>query len=293
MKIPVDAKILSISHNDLDGVGCQILLGAIYKNITYVNTSYVEIDRRLLNLDENKYDFIFVTDISPNVKEVMDRYDNLILIDHHQNAVHDPKNNQFVNYSHSATYLTHHFLTRKYGETSLSKYKNFVTLVDDYDMWRLKYKGSKPLNDLYRKYNANKFRERFKTGELKLTSGEKAYIKKVQSSFEVLYDEIEVYDFEKINACYFLSDTLVNEIAHKLLTEDGYDVVFFNTMKSYKLSVRSSLDDFNFGTYLKSKDLGGGHKKAAGINGTTEEELNDNLEKIQKLLFDDIPKIRK
>lgn len=293
MKIPIDSKILSISHNDLDGVGCQILLGAIYKNITYMNLSYLDIDKRLLNLDETKYDFIFVTDISPNVVEVMDRFDNLILIDHHQTAEHNPKKNRFVKTTHSATYLTHHFLTRKYGDSIMSKYTKFVTLVNDYDMWELNYKGSKPLNDLYRKYNANKFRERFKSGILKLSKSEIDYIKRVKSNFNKIYNEIEIYDFESINACYFLSDTLVNEIAHKLLHTDGYDCVFFNTMKSYKLSVRSKLEDFNFGVYLKDKGVGGGHKQAAGIDVGTEEELNTMLNNIEEWLYQDIPSIRK
>ena len=47
-KIPKNARILSVSHNDLDGVGCQILLGSVFRNIEYRNCSYYNIDKELM-----------------------------------------------------------------------------------------------------------------------------------------------------------------------------------------------------------------------------------------------------
>ncbi len=53
-KIDTKSKILSISHNDLDGVVCQIILGQVYKNIHYINASFYKIDSILkeIHFDE-------------------------------------------------------------------------------------------------------------------------------------------------------------------------------------------------------------------------------------------------
>jgi len=292
-KIPKNARILSVSHNDLDGVGCQILLGSVFRNIEYRNCSYYNIDKELMNINGDDYDYVFVTDISPKIDEVMDAYDNLILIDHHQSAENVPEKNRFVNKKYSATFLTNHFLTKMYGKERFTKFSKLVKLINDYDMWTLKYKGSKALNDLYSLYNAKKFRERFRSGKLSLNKTETEYLDGVQAKFDKLYDEIEISEFEKINACWFQSDVFVNELSHKLMEEEGYDCVMFNTLKSYKVGIRSSMDDFNFGTYLQDKEIGGGHKKAAGVEASSQEEMNKLVDFLEQDLYKTIPSIRK
>ena len=292
-KIPTNAKILSVSHNDLDGAGCQILLGAIYRNIEYRNCSYNNIDKELMSIDSNDYDYIFVTDISPKVNEVLDDFDNLILIDHHQTAVNKPEQHHYVNRKYSATFLTNHSLTKMYGDEKLQKFSKLVKLINDYDLWIHKYKGSKALNNLFGLYNMKKFRERFRTGRLKLTDHEKEYLQGIQDKFDKLYDEIEIEEFPNINVCWFESDVFVNDIADKLLHEEGYDIVMFNTLKSYKVSIRSKLEDFNFGLYLQEKGIGGGHIKAAGVNASSQEEMNNVVDMLEKDLYKVLPSIRK
>lgn len=294
-KIPLNAKILSISHNDLDGVGAQILLGGVFKNIEYINASYYNIDKHLLSVNSDSYDYIFVTDISPSMVEVIEPIKNAILIDHHQTALflNDPKNHRYINTKYSGTYLTNHFLEKMYGEEKMKPFSKLVKLINDYDMWILKYKGSRPLNELYTLYNAEKFRQRFKTGDLRLTKKEKQYLKDIEEQFKKVYDEIEIIEFNTINACFFQIDVFVNEISHKLLHEEGYDIVFFNTLKGYKISMRSKLDNFNLGTYLKENNLGGGHPKAAGISVKNEEDMTRVLDKIENDLYNMLPEIRK
>jgi len=294
-KIPLNAKIMSISHNDLDGVGAQILLGGVFKNIEYINSSYHSIDKDLMNLDPNDYDYIFITDISPSMEEILDRFDNAILIDHHQTAkyLNNPKKHRFVNTKYSGTYLTNHFLSKMYGDEKVERFSKLVKLINDYDMWILKYKGSKALNDLFSLYNDEKFRERFRHGKLKLTVTEKDYLNNIQKKFDKIYDELIIEEFETINACWFESDIFVNEISHKLMTEEGYQCVMFNTLKNFKVSIRSIMDDFNFGLFLKERNLGGGHAKAAGIDVSSQEEMNSIVDLLEKELYETIPSIRK
>lgn len=292
-KIPRNAKVLSVSHNDLDGVGCQILLGGVFKNIEYMNCSYYSIDKDLLAINGDDYDVVFVTDISPKVSEVLDGFNNLILIDHHQTAENVPEKRRFVNKKYSATYLTKHFLEKMYGEGKLSRYTKLVKLINDYDLWELKYKGSTAMNDLFSMYNAEKFRERFRHGDITLRPNEKSYLKSVKEKFDRMYDELEVMEFEEANVCFFVSDIFVNEFSHRLMKEEGYDFVMFNTLKNYKISIRSSMEDFNFGLYLKDLGIGGGHKQSAGVDVASEEEMNKTVDFLVKDLCERIPTIRK
>jgi hypothetical protein len=180
-----------------------------------------------------------------------------------------------------------------YGVDSLKSYTKLVKLINDYDLWERKYKGSSALNNLFSLYHSEKFRERFRSGDIEFNDREKEHIKDIQKRFDVLYDNLEIFEFEKINACFFISDISVNELSDKLLHTDGYDIVFFNTLKNYKISIRSKLDDFNVGMYLKEKNIGGGHFKAAGIDVATEHDMNSTLDTLEKDLYNLLPHIRK
>jgi len=290
-----NSKILSITHNDLDGVGCAILLGAVFENITYTSASYQDIDRVMIGVDKDDYDYIFITDISPNIPESLDRLDNFILIDHHQTALglHNPKRNYFVNTKYSGTMLVKMFLDKMYGVELLEQYTKFVTLINDYDLWIHKYPQSKHLNTLYSYYKEEPFRKRFSTGNLSLTKNEKKRISDWEKKFETRYDELELMEFEKINACMFKSRILVNELSHKLLYDDGYDFVFFNTGQTYKVSVRSKHKEFNIGVFLKELGIGGGHPMAAGIEASSESESVERLLLFEKEVYKKLPSVRK
>jgi len=271
-KISVNSKVLSISHNDLDGVGCSILLSAVFSDIEYMVCSYYNINEELLKIDHNDYDWIFITDISPTIDELLDRLPNSILLDHHQTALwlHDPKKNRYINTNYSGTLLTKKFLDKMYGPDMLLRYRKLSVLINDYDLWIHKYPESKHLNDIYG-----------------------LHIRTTEQKFNDMYDNLEILEFDTINSCFFMSDTLVNELSQKLMQEEGYDFVFFNTTKNYKISVRSVMDDFNFGEYFKELGIGGGHSKAAGINIDNEADMTKYMKFLESDLYKKLPSIRK
>lgn len=57
--------VLSISHNDLDGISAQIILNKIYKNLTVINCSYTQTLEILKNYRSEffKYTKIYITDL--------------------------------------------------------------------------------------------------------------------------------------------------------------------------------------------------------------------------------------
>ena len=81
------------THTDLDGVGCEILGKLVFKeNINIERCHYGNIDSEVEEFlkDVNKYDKVFITDISVN-KEVADKLNNIsdkvVLLDHHKTAL--------------------------------------------------------------------------------------------------------------------------------------------------------------------------------------------------------------
>jgi oligoribonuclease NrnB/cAMP/cGMP phosphodiesterase (DHH superfamily) len=61
-------KILSISHYDMDGFGCQLCINEKFKNhdITFDNCSYGKIEETIWRYNFNDYDLIFITDLNFN-----------------------------------------------------------------------------------------------------------------------------------------------------------------------------------------------------------------------------------
>jgi len=294
-EISVNSKVLSISHNDLDGCGSAILLGAVFNDIEYTVCSYYNINETLIKINPKDYDWIFITDISPTLPELLDRLPNSILIDHHQTAkhLHNPKKHRYINLKYSGTYLTKKFIDKMYGKDLLVRYTKMSVIINDYDMWIHKYPISKELNDVYGLYDHELFRKRFKDGIIKFSKRELNHIQSVKDHFDETYENLEILEFDTIDSCFFMADTLVNELSQRLMEEEGYEFVFFNTTKNYKISVRSTMDDFNFGEYFKELGIGGGHPKAAGINADSEEEMNKRITFIEQDLYDKIERVRK
>jgi len=291
--IPKDSKVLSISHNDLDGVVSQIVLGHVFKNITYLNTSFYKIDSVLESIDYDKYDFVFLTDINPERKEKLDLSEKIILLDHHESALdaNDPSKMHFVVVGKCAAYLTKKFVEKYYG-VDLPHLDDIVRLTNDYDIWELKYPESKKLNDvMFYLYRPKKFREKFFDGRTTFTEAEEIWLKKRERDFERLYEELNIFEFEKINGCVVESKEFINEICEKLMNEESYTIVFCRNPYHGRVSIRHRIDGLNMGEILKNKGWGGGHSMSCGLfvndindfkNKTTilEEEISIKYPKI-------------
>lgn len=90
---PKKVRVSLITHTDLDGVSCAVILGQIFPNlfVTYVDNANMSstIKEEIANESEEPiYDYIFVTDIAPNLEDAADiefmaASDKLICLDHH------------------------------------------------------------------------------------------------------------------------------------------------------------------------------------------------------------------
>jgi len=281
-----DSKVLSISHNDLDGSVCQIILGNVFKNITYVDTSYYKIDSILQNLNYGDYDHVFLTDISPEKKENLLISDKIILLDHHESAkeYNDPRKMNYVVCGKCASVLTKKFV-EIYFNIKLSHLDDLVRLCNDYDEWELKFPESKLLNDLmFYFYRSSKFIKEFFDGRTTFTDEEKSWLKKREEVFSHIYENLNVFEFDKINGCIAEAEEFINEICDKLMNEEKYQIVVIRNPKNGRISFRHRIENLDIGGILKDMKIGGGHEKAAGAFITNDSEFKEKIEKVEDVI---------
>lgn len=291
--IPRDAKIMSVSHNDLDGVGCQIVLGNVFKNIHFISSSYYNADDVLESIDYSRYDYVIVTDLSPNNPDLLD-HPKIWLFDHHDTMLpfHDPEKNRFVIDSVCATKLTHAIMVRMYKESlDLSHLDEFVDLVNDYDLYKRKIPKSWELNEImFYKYRAQKFRKAFKDGRTEFNDEELEFLEERRKKFEELYSNLELYDLPKIRACVIYKPECMNEVSERLNREEGYDIIIIRNTRGGRTSIRSFLEGFNAGEFASTvSENGGGHVGSAGWFSENEKHFKQQVKKLQDYIIENFP----
>lgn len=273
-----NSKVLSVSHNDLDGIGCQILLANYFTNISFYNWSYYEIDERFPYINFDEYDYVIVSDISPTNHDLL-KHPKIIYLDHHESAidVHCPEENRFVNLSMCGTKIVFKWLDKNF-DFDVEKFNTLVELVNDYDMWILSNPFSWDLNCLFQKYREKDFYERFLYGDLKFTPEEIEYIQSQKDIVDKTYSELECIDLPSINGVFFYATDWLNDLCHRKL-KDGYNYAFCYNLKRNTISIRSNTE-LNLGVMLREIECGGGHKQASGTIQVSGDEIPKMVEKI-------------
>src|SRR5271157_2281513 len=134
--IDPNSKVLSLTHSDMDGVGCQIVLGHVFKHLTCQASTFVSVNKLFNDKNFEGYDHIFITDIYPNYPELLTKYeDRIVLLDHHNTSLgnHNPFKMRFVDSGQCATSLTKKFV-EQYFHKDLGFLDKFVYHVNDYDL---------------------------------------------------------------------------------------------------------------------------------------------------------------
>ena len=263
-----DSRVIIVHHNDLDGFGCATILKAFFKKAINCPVSFYDVEERIKQIEFDTCDHVFVVDVHPDNVETLDVSDKIILIDHHPSTYHNPEKNRFVisDKKKCATYLVWHYLKKTFPEYKFDQFSRFVYAVNEFDIWTNRTPKGKCLNELlYGFYDKDKFITRFKKGNMRFTWAEMGYLKSRRDLFNSIYEDLMIVELEKTKSCLVMSDDFVNDIAHKLMTEEGYDVVFVKQVKKDRVSVRNKRKDINIGKILETLGIGGGHPEAAGF----------------------------
>lgn len=262
--------ILHITHNDLDGAGCSVLMKKFLEPDFTVYLNYDEIDNFIIN-NSHKYQKIIITDLSPSleVAKFLAESVDVLFIDHHITSEHLVEYfDSFHDTTKSGTLLTFEWLLENNFECG--SYRNFAEVVNDYDMWHLRLDDSLKLNMLFSLFGIERFVERFlKNPYVKFDSGE-ALILDIEEEAKNKYlsnglKNINLFTDKqgRIFAVIF-AEKYNSELGHYIVnnSEASY-VVIINAQKK-KISLRSKAEiDVS---EIAVQNGGGGHKNAAGFS---------------------------
>ena len=255
----MENKILSLSHNDLDGISCQLAIFEKYKkNINFFNTSYNDIEKKLKILEDVitiNFKKIFITDLyfkknnfqqlekiiklNPNIK--------FIYIDHHEYEESEKeiikklkKYSNFI-FIHSlkvsASKLT--FLALKLKNLDLKK---LIELVDIYDLWKEnnpKFKLAFFLNIIFWEITGKGFFTQIKINKYKIPLNFKEIYKKVIKEKNIYFKELY-----KNNLIQVKNNILVSFIDHYknflIIENPNIKVFIIASISYYGISIRIS-----------------------------------------------------
>ena len=273
---------LHISHNDLDGLGCGVLIKKFMPgNIKTAYLGYDDIDRYI---EENYhyYDRIIITDVSPQygTVEMLAGEKDVLIIDHHASS-DALKDFHFTHHdiTKCATMLTYEYLLQKGFKAE--EYEEFARCINDVDMWFLKREDSLKMSVLFNLMGITRMEERFlstpyttftDTEKLMITLEEERrdnYIKKAMRNIETIKDK------DGLTVTVVFAESYASELGNYIISEDISDYVMLINAQSKKVSLRSRKDvDIR---HIAERNSGGGHKNAAAFSIKNETFDIDNL----------------
>ncbi len=273
---------LHISHNDLDGLGCGVLIKKFMPgNIKTAYLGYDDIDRYI---EENYhyYDRIIITDVSPQygTVEMLAGEKDVLIIDHHASS-DALKDFHFTHHdiTKCATMLTYEYLMQKGFKAE--EYEEFARCINDVDMWFLKREDSLKMSVLFNLMGITRMEERFlstpyttftDTEKLMITLEEERrdnYIKKAMRNIETIKDK------DGLTVTVVFAESYASELGNYIISEDISDYVMLINAQSKKVSLRSRKDvDIR---HIAERNGGGGHKNAAAFSIKNETFDIDNL----------------
>lgn len=273
---------LHISHNDLDGLGCGVLIKKFMPgNIKTAYLGYDDIDRYI---EENYhyYDRIIITDVSPQygTVEMLAGEKDVLIIDHHASS-DALKDFHFTHHdiTKCATMLTYEYLLQKGFKAE--EYEEFARCINDVDMWFLKREDSLKMSVLFNLMGITRMEERFlstpyttftDTEKLIITLEEERrdnYIKKAMRNIETIKDK------DGLTVTVVFAESYASELGNYIISEDISDYVMLINAQSKKVSLRSRKDvDIR---HIAERNGGGGHKNAAAFSIKNETFDIDNL----------------
>jgi oligoribonuclease NrnB/cAMP/cGMP phosphodiesterase (DHH superfamily) len=312
------AKVLNISHTDLDGVLSTICVEETFTDVTVHHVGYgyglTQLVKKLREFPDqlNQYDLIIMTDISlpqADFAIIMETFQiakfagSWVFLDHHEASkqLHNPENNMFVTMKESGCMMTWNYLSRGFG-VDLDHLKEAIKYGNDYDLWIHKFKQSKHIQYILDFYTAESlqgglkaFRKTYAKG-ISYKNLSKTELKIINKKIEMLDREWNTLNVEQIDgtkiAFTMVKGDLNNEMADRILNEKSFDIDlvinFYANGTGGSIRGSDRVDGLNIAKMFKAMGdgnvTGGGHKLAAGFklkNLGYNEPINSKLIKLK------------
>lgn len=281
-----------ITHNDLDGIGCEVVFKLSYGDevdVLSVGNNEVNniVGQSLEELKFGIYEQLFITDLSVNeeLAEIINKEGLKVqLLDHHPSATHLNKYS-FANvmthlsdgFKNSGTHLSFTYLLDKLINKGLcnESLENFVELVRQYDTWEWKEifrnEEAKQLSDLLyilgREKFVNDMLYRIKDNEELFSETDELILeikqKEIDNYINIKEKELIIKDFKLYKIGIVMADSYTSELGN-ILCERHEELDFVAIIKKETVSLRTVKDDVNL-TDIAKQFGGGGHPKASGF----------------------------
>lgn len=281
-----------ITHNDLDGIGCEVVFKLLYGNeVDVLSLGYDKVnnivEQSLEELRLGTYEKLFITDlsISEELAKIIDKEGLKVqLLDHHPSAIHlneYPFAQVIINLSNglknSGTYLSFvnlmdDLINKELHNESL---EDFVELVRQYDTWEwkeiFKNEEAKRLNDLLYILGREKFVDnmihRIKNNEILFSETDELILeikqKEIDNYINIKEKGLIIKDFKLYKIGIIIADSYTSELGN-ILCERHEELDFIAIIKQGAVSLRTVKDDINL-TDVAKQFGGGGHPKASGF----------------------------
>ena len=282
---------LLITHNDLDGVACEILAKMAFGNdieVCLVNNPQ-EVTNKLINLkttgEWKNYQLIYITDCSFDMRqshEMPKLKSQIKLFDHHASAVEPFKNCSWaivVPTLHDrptcGTELWYEYLLRK-GYINPRPF--FVELVRLYDTWEWKKQNShipEYLSTLlYAKghsYFVQTYLERLKKSDVNELNIFNAYERNIleyefykkEVSLKKALENIKIIQTEKYKIGFTYASGDLSTLGHAICNKYDVDFAIMINLNTNTINARTT-KDIDLSQIMKTYFNGGGHPSAAG-----------------------------
>jgi len=285
--------IINLTHYDLDGVTCSIVLhNTIGLNQNYC-IGYSKIDEYLDIIDEhcvrNFFDTIYITDLKfeeyqlAKLQEISLKHNSkFIFIDHHQYSFTPSKYKSknltiLVNEGYSASTLTYLYL-RKFKDITIKDDLNrFLKAVNSYDLWQDDNKDFRVgfvYNELFWDYGKEHFYSKFKES-FGIRANDKERYKKILEKKNEAMDKIKksgkLFSIGSNDMLLIFTDKFMNFVTLDFPDYKTYVIVNSTGRISVRLNKNLKSQEEAHKMFIsKIKDIEstktvGGHTRAFGI----------------------------
>lgn len=197
--------ILSLSHNDLDGISCQILLKTHFRHTTFVSCNYSETLVRLKDIKRtlHEYDILVVTDLVIDddiynyISQLLTIFPKLsiIWIDHHYKSIEtlNRTRNNVINTENCKLIFDIDKSASKLLSEELNISSKFIDAVNAFDVWDTNNKHFKlgmVYNSLFWSYKQRSFYSQFKSNQ-DLSQKHKEDFEKINKEKNKYFEELE------------------------------------------------------------------------------------------------------
>ena len=282
-----------LTHFDLDGVSCDILLSKMFKFQKKYQCGYGKVIEHFEKGDFSGYESAIVSDIcltEGQYKKLLHEYNNkLLVIDHH------PESKKIANIYDNRFSATALIFKNFYKQLKkIEGINNFVAAVDAYDLWRHKthpdmFEVGYDLNTLFWVYGYWNFYDRFfESCSLKYDKTEQYILDKHNKERDKAIKDSDINEFG--NNSVFVLDTKTKYVNDYTLQLPQYDVYFMLIIIEdvIKLSCRSSLENVSLGKILESIEntywcvkSAGGHNQAGGVDFKKDTSMDDIFDVVE------------